>query len=435
MKILFPFFNYILKKPEEKGHRESMNIIWLELQKMKPTYWIHMEDDWMFFQKKNYISQGIEFLDKYESARINQVVFNKNYGLMYSDLGRVGGIELEKELILHEKRDGLVGRNCGYWPHYSLQPSIIRTKVILELGNYDSANKFFERDYAEKYNKADYKTGFFPSIYSLHIGKQHWEKDGKNAYALNETTQFNPKPKTPIARSMKDDLLMIIDKIKSKTSFGLIRPSDGEYKILQNEHITNCDHWTFKSGGILQKHLLDSVKVINPNLYIGIPCNTCNKPWNCTDRIYDDYINKFKVPITQRTYANIFGNSNWKTFIDFIKSYEQKIYVITSGEVSSDKFETYLIDQFLVNEWDEKWDSETAQLLNLIKEKKLINELILFSAGPLSKVWIPICMKVYPNNMYVDVGGAIDILTKGKTNRLYVDENHQFAKEACIFKT
>jgi hypothetical protein len=174
MKTLFPFFNYILKKPEEKGHRESMNIIWLELQKMKPTYWIHMEDDWMFFQKKNYISQGIEFLDKYESARINQVVFNKNYGLMYSDLGRVGGIELEKELILHEKRDGLVGRNCGYWPHYSLQPSIIRTKVILELGNYDSANKFFERDYAEKYNKADYKTGFFPSIYSLHIGKQHW---------------------------------------------------------------------------------------------------------------------------------------------------------------------------------------------------------------------------------------------------------------------
>jgi len=412
-----------------------MNIIWNQLGKIQPTFWIHMEDDWMFFQKKNYISPGIEFLDRYENAKINQIVFNKNYGLMYSDIGRVGGIELEKELILHEKREGLVGRNCGYWPHYSLQPSIIRTKVILELGNYDSANKFFERDYAEKYFAADYKTAFYPSIYSLHIGKQHWEKDGKNAYALNETTQFNPNYRAKQTSLMMKDLLMILDKIKTKTSFGLIRPSDGEHKILNNENITNCDHWTFKSGGILHRHLVEAVKTINPNLYIGIPCNTCKKEWNCTEKIYNDYINKFKVPITQRTYANIFGNSNWKTFIDFIKSYEQKIYVITSGEVSSDKFETYLIDQFLVNKWDEKWDSETARLLNFIKEKKLVNELILFSAGPISKVWIPICMKVYPNNMYVDVGGAIDILTKGKSNRLYVDENHPFAKEECIFRT
>jgi len=357
---------------------------------------------------------------------------------MYSDLGRVGGIELEKELILHEKRDGLVGRNCGYWPHYSLQPSIIRTKVILELGNYDSKNKFFERDYSEKYNAAEYKTAFYPSIYSLHIGKQHWEKDGMNAYALNETTQFNQKPKTSIStsvRTMKDDLNMILDKIKSKTSFGLIRPSDGEYKILQNETLTNCDNWTFKSGGILQTHLLHTVKIVDPNLYIGIPCNTCNKAWNCTDKIYDDYINKFNVPLGQRTYANIFGNSNWKTFIEFIKSYEEKIYLITSGKSTSDKFETFIIDKCLVNDWDIKWESETKRLLEFIKEKELKNQLVLFSAGPISKVWIPICMKMNPNNMYVDVGGAIDMLTKGETNRLYINEEHPFAKEACIFRT
>jgi len=191
MKTLFPFFNYIIKKPEERGHRESMNIIWLELQKLKPTFWIHMEDDWMFFQKENYVTKGIQFLDKYETMRINQIVFNKTYGLMYSDLDRVGGIELEKGLILHEKRDGLIGKNCAYWPHYSLQPSITRTKVILELGNYNSENTFFERDYANNYDANNYKTAFFPSIYSLHIGKQHWETDGKNAYALNEVSQFN----------------------------------------------------------------------------------------------------------------------------------------------------------------------------------------------------------------------------------------------------
>lgn len=193
MKATFPFFEYVFKGPEEKGHRESMNIIWTKLNGLKPTFWIHMEDDWMYFQKKAYITEGIKYLDRYEGARINQVVFNKNYGDIYSDMGISGGIEIEREFLLHEKRSGLPGKNCGYWPHYSLRPSIVRTKVILELGNYDSANTSFEKDYAIKYHSADYQTGFFPSIYSLHIGKQHWEKEGKNAYALNETAQFNPK--------------------------------------------------------------------------------------------------------------------------------------------------------------------------------------------------------------------------------------------------
>jgi hypothetical protein len=57
------------------------------------------------------------------------------------------------------------------------------------LGNYNSANVFFERDYAEKYNAAGYKTAFFDSIYSLHIGKQQWEKEGQNAYMLNSISQ------------------------------------------------------------------------------------------------------------------------------------------------------------------------------------------------------------------------------------------------------
>jgi hypothetical protein len=178
---------------------------------------------------------------------------------------------------------------------------------------------------------------------------------------------------------------------------------------------------------------MEAVSTIDKNLFIGIPCNTCNKPWNCTDKIYNDYINLYKVPIEQRTYANIFGNSNWKTFIEFIKSYEEKIYLITSGnEILNDKFIIHIIDKCLVNIWDIIWETETKRLLKFIEDKQ--NQLILFSAGPISKVWIPMCMKKNPNNMYVDVGGAIDVLTKGKTSRLYVDDNHPFAKESCNFK-
>ena len=193
MQEEFPFLNFYMKTPEEKGHRESMNIIWDSLNKIKPTYWVHMEDDWFYFKSNNFITNGIQLLEKYKNQNIHQLVFNRIYGLMMSDMNRVGGRFIEPGILLHEKKEGVIGPNCAYWPHYSLQPSIVRTSVILELGNYDSANSFFERDYADKYYEKGYQTMYYDFIYSMHIGKQHWEKDGKNAYALNNTKQFNSK--------------------------------------------------------------------------------------------------------------------------------------------------------------------------------------------------------------------------------------------------
>lgn len=190
MKKIYPFFEYYFKSEEEKGHRESMNIIWNKLDEIKPTYWIHLEDDWLFFKSEKYITNAINILEKYQDQNVQQVVFNKHYGLMMSQMDINGGIVLEPGVILHEKTENITGRNCAYWPHYSLHPSVIRTSTILKLGNYNSINSFFERDYADKYYSNGYKTAFFSSIYSLHIGKQHWEKEGKNAYALNEINQF-----------------------------------------------------------------------------------------------------------------------------------------------------------------------------------------------------------------------------------------------------
>jgi hypothetical protein len=226
----------------------------------------------------------------------------------------------------------------------------------------------------------------------LIIAKEDEEK--LEAY-VKELESPNMALNIALTGSMMDHLLQIIEKIKNKTPFGIIRPSDGEHTILLNESLTNCDNWTFTKDGILSQHLRDAVSTVNPNLYIGIPCNTCNKPWNCTDKIYNNYINTFKVPINQRTYANIFGNSNWKTFIDFIKSYNEKFSLITSGD--KDFAETFIINKYLVNDWDEKWEEETERLFKFIENKN--NDLILFSAGPLSKVWIPMCMKKNPNNI------------------------------------
>jgi len=449
MQSQFPFFQYHMKSPAEKGHRESMNIIWEKVKEINPKYWIHMEDDWLYFKQENYVSKSIEALEKYESEGIHQIVFNREYGLMMNDMERVNVSSFgkrEEGLVLHLRGEGFQGPNCAYWPHYSLQPSMCRASKIIELGDYCSPNTFFERDYAEKYNAAGYKTIFYDFIYSLHIGKQHWEKEGQNAYALNQVAQLSGtknlettveitmrERNEPLEGSMRNHLELILKKIKTNTPFGLIRPSDGEYKILKNETLTNVDNWTFEQGGKLREQLLEAISTINPNLYIGIPCNTCNKPWNCTEQIYNDFTDTFNVPLAQRTYANLVGNSNWKPFTEFLKSYTPRFYLITSGTSPSELpiKERFIISDKLVNTWEQDGESETQRLLKFIKGRK---GLFLFSAGPLSKVWIPMCLKENPENMYVDVGASLDIFTKGETNRLYTLSNHPFSKETCCFK-
>ncbi len=54
MKKLYPFFEFIFKTENEKGHVQSMNIIFDKIKEYK--YVCHMEDDWQFFEKRDYIS-------------------------------------------------------------------------------------------------------------------------------------------------------------------------------------------------------------------------------------------------------------------------------------------------------------------------------------------------------------------------------------------
>jgi glycosyltransferase involved in cell wall biosynthesis len=188
MKTLYPWINFYMKGPDERGHLKSMNIIWQKLKELQPTYWIHMEDDWLFFQHDNYVSKSIDFLNNFKCQGIHQILFNRNYSHGYVDWDINGGKYLDDACIftVHEQRDGIPGRSSGYWPHYSLQPSMCLVETILQLGNYDNTVKFFERGYANKYAAAGFRSGFFNTVSSKHIGG----KAGENAYALNNISQF-----------------------------------------------------------------------------------------------------------------------------------------------------------------------------------------------------------------------------------------------------
>lgn len=228
----------------------------------------------------------------------------------------------------------------------------------------------------------------------------------------------------------EDHLKQVIQMIQEGKSFSIIRPSDGEFHVLTNTTLTNIDNWTFKSGGLLQQELMAAISVNHPHLYIGIPCNHCNP------RMCSIYKSVLQIPSDHLTYANLFCNSNWKPFLSFLKSYTKGFYVVTSGQKDTNEFpilERYIIDPYLVNEWDTKREHETSKLFQWVSDKK--NALILFAAGPLAKVWISTLVQVFPENTYLDIGSILDLYLKGSTNRHYAfDDGNDLTRAICDFR-
>jgi hypothetical protein len=101
MKKLYPFFKFILKRPDDKGHVKSMNMI---VDIVKTKYLLHMEDDWLFTYKYDFITKAMEIfnqptlipLDEIPSKqniqhkKIAQVLFNRNYNEI-DEIQVVGG--------------------------------------------------------------------------------------------------------------------------------------------------------------------------------------------------------------------------------------------------------------------------------------------------------------------------------------------------------
>jgi len=196
MTASYPWIEYYLKTPAEKGHRQSMNIIWHKLQTLKPMYWIHMEDDFLFYHPMDYIKQAIQVLSQ-NTDGIKQVVFNRNYAETIAHYNSKGHLPTKMpNIVLHDHRphESITQyMNTHYWPHYSFRPAMTLVSAVLALGNYDSPNQFFERDYADKWHAAGHKTAFFDRITHRHIGRLTSEIASgtvKNAYELNAEAQF-----------------------------------------------------------------------------------------------------------------------------------------------------------------------------------------------------------------------------------------------------
>jgi hypothetical protein len=218
-----------------------------------------------------------------------------------------------------------------------------------------------------------------------------------------------------------EHLNLFLDKIINSEPFCVIRPSDGEYKVLQGDNFNNIDNWHFDGKSSLKDDLFNSIMISasENNVYIGIPTPSDSQ------EICDYYRNTFSLKHTNTTYANIFCNYNWKTFVHVFKNLQTPFYFIgpkiTNKDHGLNIQEHFEIDEFLVNNWDEKKELVTKSLMLWAENKSGI---FLFSAGPIAKIWAPELFRVKNTSICLDVGSTLDYFIKGDSNRLYTKDNY-----------
>ena len=240
MQSLYPWFDFYMKDSNEKGHLKSMNLIYSKLNELKPKYWIHLEDDFLFFDKMNYIEHAINGLNVMKYHNVKQVLFNRSYGEEIDGYNTVSYIKVNDNYSIHhfDPDKNANENNCYYWPHYSFRPSLVETDSILKLGNFDSKQTFFEMEYAKRWTESGYKSGFFNKLTNLHIGrltKDRNNKDILNAYQMNNEEQFKNKNEDQVKNS-NIDYKNNYKKIMKNNDNNKILFNTGVIKIFENNN-------------------------------------------------------------------------------------------------------------------------------------------------------------------------------------------------------
>jgi len=233
-------------------------------------------------------------------------------------------------------------------------------------------------------------------------------------------------------KNYKQSLEYFLNKIVNKIPFCLIRYGDGEYFISNNKDYKSTyeDNWHYKAGGILSTHLQETYTLTNTNVYYGIHAL-------CDVMQYHNYCMS-KIIVKQNiTFATLFCNSNFKRFQEFVETTHLNIVLIAAQQPEDNKIgkltvmDSYIISPQLV----EKWDIEHKEHLDNVTKlsKHYQNDIFLISAGPIAKVFIYHMYKANPNNIYCDIGSALDLFTKRTISRACYKKDHPDALHSCHF--
>jgi hypothetical protein len=173
------------------------------------------------------------------------------------------------------------------------------------------------------------------------------------------------------------------------------------------------DGWAYSGGpSKFAADLNAALRYADPGYYLGISdacCDRAAKEW---------YLARIGVPMSHVTFANIFVNANYTRFI-------RQIDLDDFAVVAPDGGDFWLPEDVVNSDFD--LDALVGRLL-------AVRRPILVSAGPAAciivhKYW----QRAVPEQrqVIVDVGSAIDELTKGRKTRQYQVPGTRAAELVC----
>lgn len=233
----------------------------------------------------------------------------------------------------------------------------------------------------------------------------------------------------PFTPNFEDDIKFIFNKLKNKQNFSFSKYADGEYKVLRNEFITNCDNWTFDPSLHKQEYqyLLDSYRYDHPDYYVGISCPCC-QPSSHIQWMRDNVGSK------NVTWANLFVNKNYEFFTTYFfpefNKWEGEVTLV-ANEKGLNKDLPFKIHNYLPIQIGSWFNPVLQHIIDILKEKasQSSNQLFLFSGGPLGNILAHQLHTVNPNNTYVDIGSTINPWIVGN-NRGYLRNTNN---KTCIW--
>lgn len=191
----YPFFEYVFKNENEKGHAKSMNMIW---DMVDTEYILHFEDDWfcnnfftlnnlMTFVKDNNMNHLClkkigngnnshdNFFYKYEynESHYLKPELNKYYDIIFTNC---------KDAKNSNTKDG------WWWPGFTLNPSIINVKYMKNnIGKFSDTmrQELFEYDYAMRCHHRNVEIYYVTNDIN-HIGNV-------SSYLLNNMNRYYDK--------------------------------------------------------------------------------------------------------------------------------------------------------------------------------------------------------------------------------------------------
>lgn len=233
-------------------------------------------------------------------------------------------------------------------------------------------------------------------------------------------------------KDFKQEFVKMKNKILSKENFSFLRYGDGEHALITNASVLKdtqaylVDNWHYEgtSPTRLGKKLYESLFINSNKVFYGIPTYTQGP------KTHAYFTERVQVPYENITYADLFINSNFNSFVDFISNeLNESIVLIANKDCTVNSLKVLNIKEFFavpddcVNFYELYNQQFESSLNNLTKYK---NTLFFISAGPLSEVIISYLFNLNPDNRYIDVGSAIDFFTKGKITRPYMIKGNYY---------